>query len=74
MAVAGIEDASAHTLRHTFASRLVQKGVNLAHIQALLGHKSITTTMRYAHISSDNLRDAVDVLEERPTPALRRVK
>lgn len=74
MTLARIEGASIHTLRHTFASRLVQKGVPLASIQALLGHKCITTTMRYAHISDANLADAVAVLEERAGPDLRRVK
>jgi len=74
MTLAGIEGASAHTLRHTFASRLVQRGVGIPEVQALLGHKSIQTTMRYAHLSSDNLRDAVGVLEDRVAPTLRRVK
>jgi len=74
MRVVRIEDASVHTLRHTFASKLVQKGVNISVIQRLLGHKSVTTTMRYAHISADNLRDAVETLEDRAAPTLRRVK
>jgi len=40
-----------HTNRHTFASRLVMAGVDLRTVQELLGHKSITTTMRYAHLA-----------------------
>jgi integrase len=40
-----------HTNRHTFASRLVMAGVDLCTVQELLGHKSITTTMRYAHLA-----------------------
>jgi integrase len=73
-AVAGIEGVTPHTLRHTCASRLVQRGVALKVVQEFLGHKSITTTMRYAHIAPENLEAAVAVLEDRPAPTLRRVK
>jgi integrase len=51
-----------HDLRHTFASRLVQAGVQLKAVQELLGHASIEMTMRYAHLSPDDLRRAVEVL------------
>jgi integrase len=51
-----------HTLRHTFASHLVMKGVPLNAVQALLGHSTITTTMRYAHLAPSTLRAAVDML------------
>ena len=51
-----------HDLRHTFASRLVQAGVSLVDVSKLLGHAQITTTMRYAHISSDSQRSAVEAL------------
>jgi integrase len=54
---------SPHTLRHTFCSRLVQRGVPLATIQALAGHSSITTTLRYAKLAPANLKDAIGVLE-----------
>jgi len=40
-----------HSLRHTHASWLAQKGVNILHIKKQLGHKKLETTMRYAHIS-----------------------
>jgi len=52
-----------HVLRHTCASRLVQRGVPLKVVQEWLGHKDITTTMRYAHLSPKNLLEAVSVLE-----------
>ena len=49
--VAGIENFTWHDLRHTFASRLVMASVDLASVQRWLGHKSILTTMRYAHLA-----------------------
>ncbi len=52
-----------HTLRHTFASRLVMAGVDLATVQKLLGHSKITTTMRYAHLARPHIEEAVLVLD-----------
>jgi integrase len=52
-----------YALRHTCASRLVQKGVHLQVVQEWMGHKSIQTTLRYAHLCPKNLMDAVKVLE-----------
>jgi len=57
---AGIEDLRFHDLRHTFASRLVQQGVDLYRVGKLLGHSSIQTTTRYAHLAPSQLRDAVE--------------
>ena len=51
-----------HTLRHTFASWLVQKGYPLAMVGTLLGHKDIKMTMRYAHLAPDQARQAVSAL------------
>lgn len=52
-----------HTLRHTCACRLVRAGVSLIKVQKWLGHKSIKTTERYAHIVPEDLLDVVDRLE-----------
>jgi integrase len=52
-----------HALRHTFASRLVQRGVPLVAVKNLMGHKDIKTTMRYAHLAPNNFPDAIAVLE-----------
>lgn len=48
--LAGIEDLHWHDLRHTFATRLLQAGVPAEQVQKLLGHRSITMTLRYAHV------------------------
>ncbi|MQB00229.1 MAG: tyrosine-type recombinase/integrase [Actinobacteria bacterium] len=53
-----------HALRHTCASRLVQRGVPLKVVQEWMGHKTISVTMRYAHLAPANLLAAVKVLEE----------
>jgi site-specific recombinase XerD len=50
-------------LRHTFASHLVMRGVALKAVQELLGHVTIDTTMRYAHLSPDVKRDGVRLLD-----------
>lgn len=52
-----------HTCRHTFCSRLVQKGVPLETIKNLAGHKTLAMTTRYAHLSTSNLKDAIAQLE-----------
>lgn len=56
----GIEGVTWHTLRHTFASRLVMAGVDIRTVQELMGHSTIVMTMRYAHLSPDHLRNAVN--------------
>lgn len=52
-----------YALRHTCASRLVQRGVDIRIVKEWMGHTTITTTMRYAHLCPKNLLEAVKVLE-----------
>jgi site-specific recombinase XerD len=59
----GIEDFRIHDLRHTCASWLVSAGIPLREVQELLGHGSIQMTERYAHLSPENLKSAMTVLE-----------
>jgi integrase len=60
---AKLTDVNFHTLRHTFASWAVMRGVTLKELQELLGHASLTMTMRYAHLAPEHLRTAVTRLE-----------
>jgi integrase len=60
---AEIEGVTWHTLRHTFASRLLDRGVDVVTVKELLGHSSITVTMRYTHTNLDSKKAAVAKLE-----------
>ena len=60
---AKIEEFHFHDLRHTFATRLVQRGIDLYKVQQLLGHKSPIMTQRYAHHYPESLRDGVEILD-----------
>jgi integrase len=59
---AGIEAFTFHDTRHTFASRLVERGVDLITVKELLGHSSVRTTERYTHTHKEEKKRAVDVL------------
>lgn len=54
-----------HSLRHTFASRLVQRRVSLYEVKELLGHSDIAMTQRYSHLANETLREAVSKLNEK---------
>jgi len=59
---AGIKDLRFHDLRHTFASRLVKKGVDLILVMELMGHASVVTTQRYTHSQAAEKKRAVELL------------
>jgi len=59
---AGVKDFTWHCLRHTFASRLVMRGVDLRTVQELMGHKTIAMTCRYTHLAPTHQLAAVERL------------
>lgn len=61
---ANIDDFKFHDLRHVAASQLVRNGVDLYVVQKILGHSTPRMTQRYAHLRDDQLREAIDTLEE----------
>lgn len=66
LAAASVDDFTWHDLRHTFASRLVQRGVDIVRVKELMGHATISMTMRYAHLAPVHLQNAVDAIATLP--------
>lgn len=66
-AAAGIDKrVTTHTLRHSFATHLLERKVDIRVIQVLLGHKKLETTAIYAHVATDLLREVIGPLEPLP--------
>jgi len=61
---ADIKDFRIHDLRHSFASFALKKGVPLVHVSKLLGHRNIATTMRYAHLELEQLKESTNIVNQ----------
>ena len=68
LAVAGVEAFRFHDLRHTRGTRILRATGNLKAAQRALAHRSINTTLRYAHATDDDVRQALDASESRTIP------
>ena len=53
-----------HSLRHSFATHLLEAGSDIRYIQQLLGHESILTTMRYTHVTADKISTLKSPLDD----------
>ncbi|MDR6144991.1 integrase [Sphingomonas sp. SORGH_AS870] len=74
LAAAGVENFRFHDLRHTRGTRILRATGNLKAAQRALAHKSIKTTLRYAHATDDDVRQALDASESRTIPEVPNAK
>ena len=66
-AAAGIKKrCSMHSLRHAFSTHLLEDGVDVTTLQALLGHRRISTTMRYVHLRTEHITGTTSPLDRNP--------
>ena len=67
---AGLEDVRLHDLRHTYASVAIKAGIDPFTLKEILGHKNLTTTLRYAHLADEEVQRAAGSVAARIAAAV----